>query len=162
TRLGSTPPGLYQYEAINGYDAWALLHYGRDEFGHAAPLFLEGYGDWRGAVYTYLLAPLLSLLPPSAATLPPPPAPPGPARPAPRRPLRAGDDRRADRRRPAAGGRVADRDAGGRASRRDHAVADRREPHRAGGVDAHGVGRARALVPGPRRPGPGRRRAATA
>src|SRR6516165_10556505 len=46
TRLGASPPGLYQDEATNGYQGWSLAHYGRDEHGHLLPLYFETFGDW--------------------------------------------------------------------------------------------------------------------
>ncbi|HEY6380045.1 MAG TPA: glycosyltransferase family 39 protein [Candidatus Dormibacteraeota bacterium] len=67
--LGGSPPGLYQDEATNGYQAWALAHYGRDEHGHLLPLYLETFGDWKSPLYVYLLAPFTYVLPLTAATI---------------------------------------------------------------------------------------------
>ena len=38
-RLSSNPPGLIPDEAMFTYDAWSILHTGRDQYGEALPLF---------------------------------------------------------------------------------------------------------------------------
>ena len=57
-RIGSDPPGLYADEASVGYNAWTIAHYGTDQFGNHFPLFFVDFGDYKGPVATYLVAPL--------------------------------------------------------------------------------------------------------
>jgi 4-amino-4-deoxy-L-arabinose transferase-like glycosyltransferase len=42
-RLGDAPAGLFCDEAANGYNAWSLLHTGRDEHGKLFPLFVWSF-----------------------------------------------------------------------------------------------------------------------
>ena len=56
-RLGSDPPGLYADEASIGYNAWTIAHYGTDQYGNHFPLFFADFGDYKGPVATYLVAP---------------------------------------------------------------------------------------------------------
>ena len=65
--LDSAPPGLYNDEASIGYNAWAVAHHGIDEHGEAWPLFFEAFGEYKGPVYIYTLAPLTWLFPLSPA-----------------------------------------------------------------------------------------------
>ena len=57
-RIGSDPPGLYADEASIGYNAWTIAHYGTDQYGNHFPLFFVDFGDYKGPVATYLVAPL--------------------------------------------------------------------------------------------------------
>ena len=66
--LASSPPGLYTDEASIGYNAWAIAHYGTDQFGTPWPLLFRDFGDYKGPISTYLLAPL-TLLGPLTPTL---------------------------------------------------------------------------------------------
>jgi 4-amino-4-deoxy-L-arabinose transferase-like glycosyltransferase len=61
--LNVSPPGLYQDEAAFGYNAWAIAHYGVDEWGHRLPLFLQSFDDYKSPLYAYLLAPLTWIQP---------------------------------------------------------------------------------------------------
>ena len=61
--LGSAPPGLYNDEASIGYNAWAVAHHGVDEHGAAHPLLFEAFGEWKGPISMYLVAPLTWLFP---------------------------------------------------------------------------------------------------
>src|SRR3990167_11448577 len=56
-RLGQVPPALDWDEASLGYNAWALLETGRDEFGNSWPLSIRSFGDYKPPIYTYLLIP---------------------------------------------------------------------------------------------------------
>ena len=56
-RIGSDPPGLYDDEASIGYNAWTIAHYGTDQFGNHVPLFFIDFGDYKGPIATYLVAP---------------------------------------------------------------------------------------------------------
>jgi 4-amino-4-deoxy-L-arabinose transferase-like glycosyltransferase len=66
--LSSSPPGLHTDEASIGYNAWTIAHYGTDQFGTAWPLLFRDFGDYKGPISTYLLAPL-TLLGPLTPTL---------------------------------------------------------------------------------------------
>ena len=60
-RLGQVPPALDWDEASLGYNAWALLETGRDEFGNSWPLSIRSFGDYKPPIYTYLLIPSLKI-----------------------------------------------------------------------------------------------------
>jgi 4-amino-4-deoxy-L-arabinose transferase-like glycosyltransferase len=66
--LATSPPGLHTDEASIGYNAWTIAHYGTDQFGTAWPLLFRDFGDYKGPISTYLLAPL-TLLGPLTPTL---------------------------------------------------------------------------------------------
>lgn len=56
--LDQIPPGLNQDEAINAWDAWCLLHTGRDHAGQAWPVFYtRALGENRTTLLVYLLLP---------------------------------------------------------------------------------------------------------
>ncbi len=57
-RIGADPPGLYADEASIGYNAWTIAHFGTDQYGNHFPLFFVDFGDYKGPVATYLVAPL--------------------------------------------------------------------------------------------------------
>jgi 4-amino-4-deoxy-L-arabinose transferase-like glycosyltransferase len=54
--LGSLPAGLSHDEVVKGYDAWSVLHTGRDQYGERFPLVFRGIGDQREALMPYLIA----------------------------------------------------------------------------------------------------------
>jgi 4-amino-4-deoxy-L-arabinose transferase-like glycosyltransferase len=60
-RIGSDPPGLYDDEASIGYNAWTIVHDGTDQYGNHLPLFFVDFGDYKGPVATYLVAPFVGL-----------------------------------------------------------------------------------------------------
>ncbi|MBV8301721.1 MAG: glycosyltransferase family 39 protein [Candidatus Dormibacteraeota bacterium] len=66
--IGSNPPGLYDDEASIGYNAWTIAHFGVDQYGNHVPLFFADFGDYKGPVATYLVAPLTWIMP-SGATV---------------------------------------------------------------------------------------------
>jgi len=56
------PPALNQDEAVSGYDAYSLLHTGRDHLGHPFPFAgLESFGDWVSPLLTFLTVPAVGL-----------------------------------------------------------------------------------------------------
>jgi 4-amino-4-deoxy-L-arabinose transferase-like glycosyltransferase len=57
-RIGNDPPGLYTDEVSIGYNAWTIAHYGTDQYGNHFPLFFTDFGDYKGPIATYLVAPL--------------------------------------------------------------------------------------------------------
>ncbi|MEN9407882.1 MAG: hypothetical protein RLZZ455_1098 [Candidatus Parcubacteria bacterium] len=53
--LSTNPPSLTWDEVAWGYNAYALLHTGKDEFGNFLPIqYLESFGDFKPPVYAYL------------------------------------------------------------------------------------------------------------
>lgn len=53
--LSTNPPSLTWDEVAWGYNAYSLLHTGKDEFGNFFPLqYLESFGDFKPPVYAYL------------------------------------------------------------------------------------------------------------
>lgn len=68
-RIGNDPPGLYADEASIGYNAWTIAHYGVDQYGNHFPLFFVDFGDYKGPVATYLVAPLTWLVAGGAAVV---------------------------------------------------------------------------------------------
>ena len=68
-RIGTDPPGLYADEASIGYNAWTIAHFGTDQYGNHFPLFFVDFGDYKGPVATYLVAPLTWLFANSATVV---------------------------------------------------------------------------------------------
>jgi len=59
-RLGQIPTGISDDEADKGYDAYALLKTGKDQWGERTPLIsFKGFGDNRSPFYTYSILPFL-------------------------------------------------------------------------------------------------------
>jgi len=53
--LGAIPAGLSHDEAVKGYDAWSILHTGRDQYGVRFPLVFRAIGDQREALLPYAI-----------------------------------------------------------------------------------------------------------
>ena len=53
--LGSVPAGFNQDEACNGYDAYSLLHTGRDQHGNLLPVAIQAFNDYRMPLFDYSL-----------------------------------------------------------------------------------------------------------
>src|SRR3989344_7300220 len=60
--LGSTPPSLNWDEVSLGYNAWSVLTTGKDEYGDSFPMILRSYDDYKPALYSYFLIPVISLM----------------------------------------------------------------------------------------------------
>ena len=60
--LVENPPGFFADEASYGYNAYTILHTGRDEFGSRLPLFFKAFGEYKLPLYTYSIAPVIALL----------------------------------------------------------------------------------------------------
>lgn len=60
--LGSVPPSLNWDEVSQGYTAYSIMQTGRDEWGAKLPIFFRSYGEWKSAVYIYLLVPFIKVL----------------------------------------------------------------------------------------------------
>ena len=52
--FGSLPPSPHWDEISLGYNAYSLLHTGRDEWGMALPIIFRAFGDYKLPVYAYL------------------------------------------------------------------------------------------------------------
>jgi 4-amino-4-deoxy-L-arabinose transferase-like glycosyltransferase len=59
--LGNTP-ALNSDEAALGYNAYSLLHTGKDEHGVAWPLHFKSFGDYKPGGYVYLAMPFVKVL----------------------------------------------------------------------------------------------------
>lgn len=53
-QLGVNPPSLDWDEAAIGYNAYSILHTGRDEYGSFLPLSFRSFGDYKPPLYVYL------------------------------------------------------------------------------------------------------------
>jgi 4-amino-4-deoxy-L-arabinose transferase-like glycosyltransferase len=60
--LSSYPPSLNWDEVSHGYNAYSILHTGKDEWGEPFPTIFRAYGDYKLPVYIYLTAISESLL----------------------------------------------------------------------------------------------------
>ncbi len=60
-QLGQVPASPDWDEASLGYNAFSLLRTGRDEHGQSWPLFLRSFGDYKPALYGYLIIPFIKL-----------------------------------------------------------------------------------------------------
>ena len=60
--LGSVPIALNWDEVSMGYTSYSLMKTGADEWGEKLPLFFRSYGEWKSAVYVYLLIPFIKVL----------------------------------------------------------------------------------------------------
>jgi 4-amino-4-deoxy-L-arabinose transferase-like glycosyltransferase len=61
-QLGDIPRGLSWDETSYAYNAYSLQLTGKDEWGVALPLFLRAFGEYKPALFSYLLIPFLALL----------------------------------------------------------------------------------------------------
>lgn len=61
-QLGSVPPSPDWDEVALGYDAYSIIHTGRDEFGKFLPVVLRSYDDYKPALYAYMAIPTVALL----------------------------------------------------------------------------------------------------
>lgn len=55
--LGKIPAGLTPDEASLGYNAYSILHTGRDEYGKVLPIIFKSFGDYKPGFYIYLTLP---------------------------------------------------------------------------------------------------------
>ena len=60
--FGGIPNGVFIDEAIIGYDAYSLLHYGIDHNGFSYPVHLVSFGSGQHALYAYLSMPFIAVL----------------------------------------------------------------------------------------------------
>src|SRR5579872_5976613 len=57
--FGSVPPSPDWDEAALGYNAYSILHTGKDEYGAFLPVVLRSFDDYKPALYAYLVIPFL-------------------------------------------------------------------------------------------------------
>lgn len=60
--ISSYPAGLNQDEALAGYEAYSLLHYGMDSHGYAFPVYFVAWGSGMNVLYSYLSIPFVGIL----------------------------------------------------------------------------------------------------
>src|SRR6266852_41358 len=60
-QLGSVPPSPDWDEAALGYNAYAILHTGKDEYGKFLPIVLRSFDDYKPALYAYLVIPSVQI-----------------------------------------------------------------------------------------------------
>lgn len=60
--LDRVPPALNWDEVSMGYTAYTVSETGMDEWGSRMPLLFRSYGEWKSAVYIYLLVPFIKIL----------------------------------------------------------------------------------------------------
>jgi 4-amino-4-deoxy-L-arabinose transferase-like glycosyltransferase len=60
-QLGTVPAGLHADETAYGYNAYSLLLTGKDEYGEPFPLVLKSFGEYKPALYAYLIIPALTI-----------------------------------------------------------------------------------------------------
>ena len=60
-QLGHIPPSPDWDEVALGYNAYSIMHTGRDEFGKLLPVVLRSFDDYKPALYAYLTIPTIFL-----------------------------------------------------------------------------------------------------
>lgn len=60
-QLGSVPPSPDWDEAALGYNAYSILHTGRDEYGAFLPVVMRSFDDYKPALYSYLTIPSVAV-----------------------------------------------------------------------------------------------------
>lgn len=66
--LDTAPTSVNWDEASQGYNAFSLLHTGKDEYSKPLPISLRSFDDYKPAVYAYFIVPLLTFRPLSDVT----------------------------------------------------------------------------------------------
>jgi len=56
------PVGFNADEASFGYDAYSILHTGRDQWGNFMPLVLKSFGDNKSPLYSYIAIPFIRIM----------------------------------------------------------------------------------------------------
>jgi 4-amino-4-deoxy-L-arabinose transferase-like glycosyltransferase len=60
-QLGAVPVSPDWDEAALGYNAYSVMHTGRDEYGTFLPIILRSFGDYKPALYMYLAIPSIAV-----------------------------------------------------------------------------------------------------
>lgn len=53
-KLDQVPPSINWDEAANGYNAWTIANYGRDEWGKSYPLYFASFRDNKHPIHIYI------------------------------------------------------------------------------------------------------------
>lgn len=61
-QLGAVPISPDWDEAAYGYNAYSVIHTGKDEFGADLPVVLRSFDDYKPALYLYLVIPFVALM----------------------------------------------------------------------------------------------------
>ena len=61
-QLGAVPISPDWDEVALGYDAYSIMHTGRDEFGTFMPVVLRSFNDYKPSLYAYLAIPTVAVL----------------------------------------------------------------------------------------------------
>lgn len=59
--IDKIPVGFTPDEASFGYDAYSILHAGRDQWGNFLPVVLKSFGDYKSPLYAYLTIPTVAI-----------------------------------------------------------------------------------------------------
>lgn len=59
--LSNYPTGFTPDEASFGYDAFSMIHTGKDQWGQSFPLVFKSFGDYKAPVYAYLTMPSVAI-----------------------------------------------------------------------------------------------------
>jgi 4-amino-4-deoxy-L-arabinose transferase-like glycosyltransferase len=60
-KLSSAPSSISWDEAAVGYNAWSILHWGKDEWGKTLPLVFKSFEDDKHPVHIYLTVPTVAI-----------------------------------------------------------------------------------------------------
>lgn len=60
-QLGNVPISPDWDEVALGYNAYSIMQTGRDEYGEFLPIILRSFDDYKPALYTYLIIPLIKI-----------------------------------------------------------------------------------------------------
>lgn len=66
--LSTLPNGFYWDEMDNAYQAYSLLHTGKDMFGNPMPVLLHAFADYKSSLYIYATVPVVKVWGMSALT----------------------------------------------------------------------------------------------
>lgn len=61
-KVGEVPPSISWDEAANGYNAYTLANWGRDEYGKLFPAYFRSFADDKHPVHIYATAPFVKIL----------------------------------------------------------------------------------------------------
>src|SRR6185312_8213719 len=59
--LANDPAGFFCDEASIGYNAYSILHTGKDEYGVSFPFFFKAFGEYKNPVEIYSTVPFIAL-----------------------------------------------------------------------------------------------------
>lgn len=59
-KLGDIPAGFFCDEASIGYNAYSLLHTGKDEYSISFPIFFKAFGEYKNPIQIYSTVPFIA------------------------------------------------------------------------------------------------------